>query len=82
MHRNPEILGSARADVCADVQSPLKTSAKRLHVERRLAAGALALLLSACGQKGPLYLPTPDNTPAHAAPASTPSSSATPTTTP
>jgi predicted small lipoprotein YifL len=79
MHRNPEILGSARADVCADVQSPLKTSAKRLRVERRLAAGALALLLSACGQKGPLYLPTPANTPT---PASTPSSSATPTTTP
>ncbi|MDZ7856685.1 LPS translocon maturation chaperone LptM [Sphaerotilus sp.] len=43
------------------------------------AAGACALLLSACGQKGPLTLPPPDTTPpslpipaAAAAPASTP----------
>ncbi|MEX8496186.1 lipoprotein [Sphaerotilus sp.] len=42
------------------------------------ASTACALLLSACGQKGPLTLPTPDTMPPSPAAAAAPASASTP----
>jgi hypothetical protein len=70
MKRNLRILGSVASQALREARSPLKMQGKwpRLGLIGLAIAGATAL--SACGQKGPLYLPAPA--------ASTPSTSAAP----
>jgi predicted small lipoprotein YifL len=65
MNRNHQILGSVTLSGRTPLQSLLKTSVKVASL------AWLALTVSGCGQKGPLYLPapaasavsTPSNTP-------------------
>jgi predicted small lipoprotein YifL len=64
MINNPQILGSSGQPLLPVRQSAPKMSGKRLA---RACLGALMAAwlmgLSACGQKGPLYLPAPASSP-------------------